>query len=145
MRRASSAALSLPVVPEHDARPARQDLAVGRDAQLDAGQGPPDGAEPVLGFGVRRRAGRQLGHPPALQEADAEGPEELLDPLAQRRPAADEEAQPAAGQASPDAAEDQPVGQRPREPAGAGTSRADVPPARPAHLRVTAPDHWASG
>jgi hypothetical protein len=101
------------VVAEHHARSANEDLAVGCDLELDIWHRQPDSAEAVLRLSVRRGPGRQLGHAPALQDLDAQAPEELLNLFAQGRAATDEEAQPAAGQPAPDAGQDQPVGEGP--------------------------------
>src|SRR5207245_1531877 len=61
--------LRLLEVPERgDVRPARQDLAVRGDPQLDARQGLADGAE-LEAIGPIEREGRtRLGEPVALQE-----------------------------------------------------------------------------
>src|SRR5437667_3479898 len=58
------------VVAEGDVGAARQDLAVGRDAQLAAVERPADGAElEALGL-VHRQAGGRLGEPVALEDRD---------------------------------------------------------------------------
>src|SRR5215470_9777470 len=79
------------MVAEHHARSADEYLAVGCDLELDVREGPPDGTEPVFCLSIRRGSGGQLGHAPALQDLDAQAPEELLHLLTQGSAATDEE------------------------------------------------------
>ena len=104
--------LRLSVVAPHDVRPARQDLAVGGDPDLDAGHRPAHRTQPAVLEGVHRDHRRGLREPVALQDRHAGGVEELGDLRRQGRSAADEEGDPAAG-AGAQGGEDEAVGHRP--------------------------------
>src|SRR5262249_5063855 len=77
------------VVPGENGRSLDQDLAVGGDRELDAGDRGPDGAKLVVRGPVDGRRARLLGLAVALEDQDVEGVEELRDLLRERRAAGD--------------------------------------------------------
>ena len=79
------------VVALHDVGAAQQHLVALADLDLGAGQGPADGADPVLVRVVDRAAGGVLGHAVALEDHDAGGVEPLGDLPVERGGAGDEE------------------------------------------------------
>ena len=103
--------LRLVVVAAHDVRAAREDLAVGRDLQLDVGQPAADGAD-------ARRLGRidgqdrgGLGEAVAFDDRQPHGMEELRDARRQRRAAGHDQPEPASD-AVADLGEHEAVGNR---------------------------------
>src|SRR5438477_726517 len=90
-----------------------QDLAVGRDSDLDPGQGPADSAEAGLARAVEagRRGG--LGQPVALEDLDAQAIKEPENVWRHGGRAADADLDLVEAEPLADFAEDQPVGQTP--------------------------------
>ena len=70
----------VPVAREHD-RAADEDLAVVRDADGLAGDGPPDRPDPLRGQGVHRDRGGGLGEAVALEHRYADPAEEVAEVL----------------------------------------------------------------
>src|SRR5450759_4269525 len=81
------------VVAQHVARAVHQDLAVLGELELDPGERLAHCKKAMLGESVRGGARGGLGHAPAVEDGDPDGPEELFDLAGQCRAAADEEAQ----------------------------------------------------
>src|SRR5262249_47680583 len=77
----------LEVAERRDVRPARQDLAVRCDLELDAGQRLPHGPELVPVRSIEREARAGLGKPVAVEKKNARGVKELGD-VARERSAA---------------------------------------------------------
>ena len=79
--------LGLLVVPLHDVRPARQDLAILGDPHLDAPQRATDGAQAPASRPVHADDGRRLRQPVALVDLDSRADEELREVARERRAA----------------------------------------------------------
>jgi hypothetical protein len=81
--------LVLVPVPLHDLRPAGEDLAVGVDAQLGAGDGLSHRAELHVSRPVGAEHRRRLGEAVPLEDRETRREEELGDVEGERRPAGD--------------------------------------------------------
>src|SRR5256885_3630058 len=101
----------LVVIAAHVARALDEDLSVVRDLQLDAGKRSAHGEKAMLVQRVRADTRRGLRQTPAVEDRNAERPEEFLDLAREAGPAADEEPQATARQPRPQSAQHEPLSQ----------------------------------
>ena len=122
------------MIPPGDVRPAGEDLAVGRDPDLDARVRTPHGAEPEPVAPVGGEDGTRFRQPIPFQDEDTEGVEELGNLRRERRPAGEAHAKPPS-----EGGVDLPVDQPPGEGALEAQDRANPSPV--ADRRAGAPAH----